>query len=230
MAERFDPRDLAGLPRELAISRLPTGRHGLSPAVVAEQQRLRLIASMLRALPEYGYPAVTIAHLAGGASVSRAAFYDRFKDKEECFLSTFDLCANWFCERVEAAVADAADWRDRVRLGAAETLRLLAANPLVAHLFAIEGARAGHAAREHQAALLERFAAALRADHPGRPDLPEDLADLLLGGVVSLLARYIQEGRTEQLPEATRVLVEYLLIPYLGGEEASAAAAELPGA
>lgn len=228
MAERFDPRDLAGLPRELAVSRLPTGRHGLPRAVVAEQQRLRLIASMLRALPEHGYGAVTIGHLAAGAGVSRAAFYDRFSDKEECFLATFDLCATWFCERIEAAVADAPDWRDRVRCGVAETLRLLAANPLVAHLFAIEAVRAGQAARERQAALLERFAAVLRADHPGRPDLPEDLADLLLGGVVSLLARYVEEGRTEQLPDSTRVLVEYLLIPYLGGEEASAAAAELP--
>jgi AcrR family transcriptional regulator len=230
VAERFDPRELAGLPPELALSRLPTGRHGLPRAVVAEQQRLRLIASMLRALPQHGYAGLTIAHLVSGADVSRAAFYERFKDKEDCFLATFNLCASWFCEKVEGAVVEVTDWRDRVRIGAAEALRLLAANPLVAHLFAIEALRAGQAARERQQALLERFAAALRADHPGRPDLPEDLADLLLGGVVSLLARYVEEGRAEQLPEATRVLVEYLLIPYLGGEEASAAAAELPGA
>lgn len=226
-AGRFDPGGLEGLPPELAMARLPPGRHGLPREFVARNQRLRLLAAMLRALPEHGYGAVTIAHLAGGAGVSRAAFYDRFRDKEECFLATFDLCASWFCERVEAAVADASDWRDRVRLGTAEALRLLAANPLVAHLFAIEALRAGPAARGRQAALLERFAAVLRADHPGRPDLPEDMADLLLGGVVSLLARYVEEGRTGQLPESTRVLVEYLLIPYLGGEEASAAAAEL---
>jgi hypothetical protein len=66
--------------------------------------------------------------------------------------------------------------------------------------------------------MLDRFAAALRADHPGRPELPEDLASLLLGGVVALIARYVDGDRAEQLPEATAALVGFLLIPYLSGE------------
>jgi hypothetical protein len=37
-----------------------------------------------------------------------------------------------------------------------------------------------------------------------------------------MIARYVDTGRTEQLPEATAELLEYLLIPYLrvGGDEA----------
>jgi hypothetical protein len=84
---------------------------------------------------------------------------------------------------------------------------------------AVEALQAGRAARERQQAMLDRFAAALRAGHPSRPELPEDLADLLLGGVVALIARYVDSDRTERLPEATTSLVEYLLIPYLGAEE-----------
>ncbi|HVY95893.1 MAG TPA: TetR/AcrR family transcriptional regulator [Solirubrobacterales bacterium] len=211
---------------ELDLARLPSGRHGLPRSFVERNQRLRIAIALLRVLPGRGYAAATIGDITAEASVSRAAFYRHYSDKEDCFLATFDLCSDWFCERVEAAVAEAPDWRERIRAGVVEALALLGANPVVAHLIAIEGAQAGRMGRERRDALLERFAACLRADHPGRPDLPDDLADLLLGGVVSLIARYVDRGDTEHLPEATRTLVEYLLIPYLGGEEAAAAAGE----
>ena len=225
--ERFEPDALAGLPPELAMARLPPGRHGLPRSFVAHNQRLRIVAAMLRVLPRHGYPATTIGHITREAGVSRAAFYQQFADKEDCFLATYEVASRWFCERVEAAVADEAEWTARIRGGASEALRLLAANPLVAHLMAVEALQAGRAARERQQAMLDRFAAALRADHPGRRELPEDLADLLLGGVVSLIARYVDSERAERLPEATAALVEYLLIPYLGAEEAGASPASL---
>lgn len=225
--ERFAPDALVGLPPELAMARLPAGRHGLPRAFVAHNQRLRIVAGMLRVLPAHGYPATTIGHITREAGVSRAAFYQQFASKEACFLATYDLASKWFCERVERAAASKSDWRDRIREGATEALSLLAANPLVARLIAVEALQAGRAARERQQAMLDRFAVALRADHPGRAELPDDLADLLLGGVVALVSRYVDSGRAERLPEATTALVEYLLIPYLGAEEASASLASL---
>jgi AcrR family transcriptional regulator len=215
------------LPPEM-MARLPTGRHGLPRSFIESNQRLRVIAAMLWVLPQRGYASATIGDIATEASVSRAAFYANFSDKEDCFLATFDLCAGWFCAQVEAAVAGEDDWRGRVRRGATEALRLLAANPLVAHLIAIEAPGVGRVGRDRQQVLLDRFAAVLRADHPGRSDLPDGLADLLLGGVVSRIATYVDAGEAERLPEATRILVEYLFLPYLGAEEANAAVAELP--
>lgn len=227
--ERFEPDALVGLPVELALARLPAGRHGLPRSFVAHSQRLRIVAGMLRVLPQHGYPAITIGHITAEAGVSRGAFYQQFASKEDCFLATYDLASQWLCECVERAIARK-DWRDRIRGGAAEALRLLGANPLVAHLMAVEALQAGRTARERQQAMLGRFAAAFRADHPGRAELPEDLADLLLGGAAALIARYVDDDRAERLPEATRALVEFLLIPYIGEEEASAAVAGLPEA
>ena len=225
--ERFEPDAFVGLPPELAMARLPAGRHGLSRSFVARNQRLRIIAAMLRVLPQHGYPATTIGHITREAGVSRAAFYQQFASKEECFLATYDVASRWFCESVERAVAGAEDWQARIRLGAAEALRLLGANPPVAHLMAVEAPQAGHAARERQQETLDRFAAALRAGHPGRPGLPDDLANLLLGVVVSLIARYVDTDRVACLPETTAALVELLLIPYLGAEEAEASLTSL---
>lgn len=79
--------------------------------------------------------------------------------------------------------------------------------------------QAGTAARQRQQACLARFAAALRCGRPDRPELPAELEDLLLGGAISLIARYVDTGRAEQLPDATAELVECLLIPYLGAGE-----------
>ncbi len=223
---RLDSGVLAVLPPEFTLAKLPPGRHGLSPSFVASNQRLRIVAAMLRVLPRHGYPETTIGHLVEEAGVSRSAFYQRFPSKEACFLATYDLVSQWLCEHIERAVVADDGWPARVRAGVSEALRLLASNPLLAHLVAVEAMRAGPAARRRQQACLARFAEALRAGRPRRDDLPAELEELLLGGVFSLIARYVDTGRTEQLTEATAELVQYLLIPYLEPGESRRIAAQ----
>lgn len=211
---RFDPAGFAELPDKLALGQLPPGRHGLPRSFVVRNQRLRIIAALLRTLPRYGYPDTTIGHIIREARVSRAAFYRQFAGKEECFLEAYDLGSRWLCERVEAAVDEA--WPARVRVGVSEALRVLAANPPLAPLIAIEALQAGSAARQRQQASLTRLAAILRLGRPERPKLPAELEQLLLGGALSVVARHVESGRIEQLPEIEATLVECLLIPYLG--------------
>jgi AcrR family transcriptional regulator len=214
-SERFEPNALGDLPPELALSRLPAGRHGLPPSFVARNQRRRLIAAMLLALARHGYPATTIGHVTREAGVSRAAFYRQFESKEECFLATHDLAAEWLCERVERSVAECGAWPAQVRVGVSEGLRLLGANPEVAHLIAVESLQAGPAARARRQACLARLAGALCAGRPNQAEVPFDLDEMLLAGALSHIAFQVDSGRAEQLPEMTAELVQYLLIPYL---------------
>jgi AcrR family transcriptional regulator len=216
--EGFKAAGLDGLPVEVALARLPAGRHGLPRSFVSQNQRIRLLAAMMRLLPEHGFPALTIGQLTGEAGVSRAAFYGQFSSKEDCFLATYDVASRWLCERIEEAVTGIEEWEERVRVGATEGLRLLSANEQIAHLLAVEPSRAGEAAREGQQRMLGCFAAALRDAPPRKLELPDEMADLMLGGVVALVARYVSTRRIEELPEATAALVEYLLIPYLKAE------------
>lgn len=212
---RFDPAGLGELPVELALGQLPAGKHGLPRSFVVRNQRLRLIAALIRVLPRHGYAATTIGHITREAGVSRAAFYAQFSSKEDCFLETYDLAGSWLCDGVEGVV-EGERWPRRVRVGVGEALRLLAANPALAHLIAIEAAQAGPAARQRQQGSLARLAEILRTGRPNRPELPADLEELLLGGALSVVARRVENDRTEQLPEIEAALVECLLIPYLG--------------
>jgi AcrR family transcriptional regulator len=221
---RFDPGGFAGLPDKLALGQLPPGRHGLPRSFVVRNQRLRIVSALMRMLPAHGYADTTIGHITREARVSRQAFYRQFAGKEECFLEAYDLGSRWLCDGVEAAIAEE-DWPGRVRIGVGEILRLLAANPHLAHLIAIEAVQAGPAARGRQQASLARLAEILGRGRPDRPELPADLEQLLLGGALSVLVRHVEGGKVEQLPEIEAALVECLLIPYLGAAKSKKIAA-----
>jgi hypothetical protein len=66
----------------------------------------------------------------------------------------------------------------------------------------VEALQAGAAARRRRQACIVRLAGAARA-RPSSPDLPADLEELLVGGALSHVARYVDAGHVEQLPDAT---------------------------
>lgn len=221
---RFDPAGFAELPDKLALGQLPPGRHGLPRSFVVRNQRLRIVAGLLRVLPRHGYAETTVGQIISEARVSRTAFYGQFAGKEECFLEAYELGGGWLCDGVEAAVGEE-PWPARVRIGVGEALRMLAANPALAQLIAIEALQAGAAARRLQQASLARLAEILRLGRPERPELPADLESLLLGGALSIVSRHVEQSRIEQLPEIEAALVECLLLPYLGPGESKRIAA-----
>lgn len=200
--ERFE-LELPELPAELALAHLPAGRHGLPRSFVARNQRLRIVAAMLRVLPRHGYGVLTIGHLTGEAGVSRATFYSQFESKEECFLTTYDIAAGWICERVERVVSAGQEWPASAHAGVAEAMRLLAANPDIARLLAVEALQAGAAARRRRQGCIEHLAEILRTGRPAEAELPEELEELLIGGTLSLIGRYVDTGRVDRLPAAT---------------------------
>ena len=223
-SERFEPDKLDDASAEFDLARLPVGRHGLPRSFVVRNQRLRIVAAMLRSLPEHGYHGTTIAHLTSEAGVSRASFYEHFGGKEQCFLETYDLAGQWLCERVEAAIAVEDEWPAQLRAGTAELLRALAVNPVLARLVSIDVPQAGPTARQRQRARLARFADFLRAGRTDSQKLPADLEEMLLGGAIMLIGSYVEADRTDRLPDLTVELAQCLLMPYVGRRVAAQAA------
>ena len=58
---------------------------------MAHSQRERLLVAMAESTADKGYGATTISDICAAAGVSRATFYELFKDKEDCFHAAMEL-------------------------------------------------------------------------------------------------------------------------------------------
>ena len=204
--------------------RLPAGRHGLPREFIAQNQRERIITALVDTVAERGYNATTVAHITKAASVSRRTFYEHFADKEACFLAAYEMVADYIRESMATAAAAFEDWPQKVRAALATMLRFLAGEPELARVCMIEPiAAGGEIAAKHRAS-MQGFVEILKAgrpEHSGERPLPEATEATLVGGIVSLVVREINAGRTEQLEDLLPDLVELTLAPYLGAEEAA---------
>ena len=138
----------AAAPPEPLYEKLKPGP-GRSASEVAEHQRARIQAAMLKIVAERGYRAVTVRDLAQRASVSSRAFYKHYSGKEECFLCTHDSIAQRIDRRVSVAQQGELDWRERLRLTIDTYLGELQREPYAARLLLIDAYIAGPPALGH---------------------------------------------------------------------------------
>jgi AcrR family transcriptional regulator len=215
-----------GVEAEASVSapRLPAGRHGLPREFVAQNQRERIITALVDTVAERGYNATTVANITKAAAVSRRTFYEHFADKEACFLAAYEMVAGHIRESMQVAAEAFEEWPQQVRAALATMLRFLAGEPELARVCMIEPVAAGGGITAHPPASRAGFVEILKAgrpEHAGERPLPEATEATLVGGIVSLIVREINAGRTGQLEQLLPDLVELTLAPYLGAERAA---------
>ena len=207
-----------------AAPRLPAGRHGLPREFIAQNQRERIITALVDTVAERGYNGTTVANVTKAASVSRRTFYEHFADKEACFLAAYEMVADHIRDSMKVAAEAFEQWPQKVRAALGTMLRFLAGEPELARVSMIEPIAAGGEIAARHGASMEGFVEILKAgrpEHSGERPLPEATEATLVGGIVSLIVREINAGRTEQLEQLLPDLVELTLAPYLGTEQAS---------
>jgi AcrR family transcriptional regulator len=205
-------------------ARLPAGRHGLPREFIAQNQRERIITALVDTVAERGYNATTVAHITKAASVSRRTFYEHFADKEACFLAAYEMVADHIRDSMQVAAEAFEEWPQKVRAALGTMLSFLAGEPDLARVCMIEPVAAGGEIAARHRASMQGFVEILKAgrpEHSGERPLPEATEATLVGGIVSLIVREINAGRTKQLEKLLPDLVELTLAPYLGGEQAS---------
>jgi AcrR family transcriptional regulator len=208
---------------------LPGGHHGLSPEQVAESQRERLLAGVAHAVAERGYRATTITEIVRAASVSSAAFYKHFENKEQCFLAAFDAVVDHLRDLVAEAVEPVPDWPHQVIEALRAALRFFAAEPDLARLCLIEPITASPEIATH---FRDVVVSCIPYLQPGRAEraeaaaLPESTEDSLLGGLIALTARSILAGDPGSVEQRLPDLADFALSPYLGPEKAKELARE----
>jgi AcrR family transcriptional regulator len=196
---------------------LPRGRSHLPLSAVRASQRERLLRSVIAAVSESGYLAVTVADIVRRAKVSRAAFYAHFADKEDCFLAaTADGRELMIAQVVSATRAAPAGSCDEKVLRAAfrAYLAFLVGEPEFARVFYIHMPTAGPRAVDRLDAGLGLFAdlhwkwhQRAREHHPEWPSVPPEAYLALAAATAELVRSVVRAGRIDALPELEETLV-----------------------
>jgi AcrR family transcriptional regulator len=179
---------------------------------------------VVEAVAEHGFGETTIGRITGAAKISRRTFYEHFANKQACFLAAYAMIDEHLRGTVQAAGDPAAEWPELVRERLRALLETLAHDPAVARFYLVEPLAAGGEIAIRYRDAMQLLATTLRPpEMPGEADA-EVRDQVLMGGVATLISRRLKAGGAARLPELLPDLVELVLAPYLGREEARRAA------
>lgn len=203
--------------------RLPRGRHGLPPSVVARSQRNRLIAGTAEVMAAKGYANATVADIVAAAGVSRDVFYDHFADKQNAFLEAQQFATQAILNTCAAAYFSVSDWPERVWKALEAMLKLIAEHPAIAHLRLVECYAAGEAAIRSIEEFVRAATIFLEEGFTYREqnrELPRLCTQAISGAVLEVLSRKVARGESGEVPRHLPQLTYIALAPFLGTEQA----------
>lgn len=167
---------------------------------------------------EQGYEATKISDIVRHAGVARKTLYDNFEGKEEVFLAAFDAARDEVLARVEEAgdgAVDEGDWQARIERGLAAFLAYVAEQPTLARMCMVEALSATPATTKRYEDALETFVELTRRTLPQDAQLPDTIAESLVGGVAWIVYQQIRRGEAERAEDLLPELTEFMLAPYL---------------
>lgn len=198
--------------------------------LVTSSKRQLILDGMLEAVGAEGYERTSVRTVLDRTGVYRQAFYDNFKDKDECYLEAFDAGLARLEAIVVAAAAGETTWTGQLRAGLGALLAFLDEDPDIGRGLIVEVHAAGPEALAKRAAAMQRATAFIdsardKVDEAEAPPAiaPEGVAAGIHAVIHSRLASGASEGFTQLLPE----FMYFAVMPYFGAE---AAAAEMQAA
>ncbi|HEV3095457.1 MAG TPA: TetR/AcrR family transcriptional regulator [Solirubrobacteraceae bacterium] len=197
---------------------------GVPRGHVSEIQRARIISAAIEAIKEDGYAQLTVAQIIARAKVSRKTFYDLFEDREDCFLTVFEVTLSQLSARVVDAYEAERGWRDGVRAGLAALLAFIDEDPELARLCVVDALGGGPrvlAERARVIATLRKVIDRGREVPGAKPEPPAVTAEGVIGAVLAVLHTRLLERSPRPYIELHGALMSMIVLPYLGVRAAS---------
>jgi AcrR family transcriptional regulator len=176
---------------------------------------------MTQAVAEKGYASTVVADVVARSGVSRATFYQLFRDKEHCFEAAYEMSAELVAQVMEAGLAGLDDSGagplERLERILAFYIDSLAGAPALSRVFLVEVYAAGPKAIAQRRASIDRFVDVVAAayddgdesdDSPlGSRENRRFLAELIVNAVSAEVTNIIGMGEVDQLRDLQRKLV-----------------------
>jgi AcrR family transcriptional regulator len=208
-----------------APARLPRGRHGLPPGVIARSQRTRIIYGTAEVMMAKGYANATVADIVAAAGVARDVFYSHFDDKLHAFLEAQRYSTQEVLDACAAAYFSADEWPQRIWNGLHTLLALTISHPSLAHLRLVECYAAGPDALSRTEDITRSFTVFLEEGYRYRPEasaLPRVCSQAIVGAVFEAIYRQIARGDVANLARQLPLLAYIALAPFTGPQDAIA--------
>ena len=220
-------------PRPRTVQPLPRGRHGLSAETVRASQRQRLLSAMVELVAAHGYAATTVPEVVAAARVSRNAFYEFFRDKEDCFLAVCEDNAAGLLELM-LSFGRESDWLESLSQGLHAYLRWWQERAEFARTYFVEMPKVGERATAQRDAAYAGFArmfagvaADARRQQPELPPLLPIVPRVLVSAVTEFIADEIRAGRGRQLAQRHAELL-FLMVKLLADEVSARRTLRMP--
>ncbi|NLT06777.1 MAG: TetR/AcrR family transcriptional regulator [Solirubrobacterales bacterium] len=196
---------------------------------MADIQRGRLLDAMAEVMAEEGYIATTVHMVLKRAGISRRTFYELFKDKEDCFLQTYQEAADHVIELVKQSCAEGGTPEERIENGLRAMLHFARREPATARVCIVEVMGAGQRARDRRSETMERLTGLVCEVLELRyaADEAQLRARVIVGAVHEMVYDALSRNRTRGLSRVAEEVVESYLAP--GGTHSDAAAEAVHG-
>jgi hypothetical protein len=141
----------------------------------------------------------------------------------EDFATAFESAFARLQVRLEMSCTSDAPWPERAVAAIRQALEFAAADPAAANVLtngALTQGVDGLERYERLMAYLGGLLTAGRAEIPHGADPPPTIERSLAGGVAAIVANRVDRERGAELPRLLPEVIEFVLTPYLGSEEA----------
>lgn len=182
----------------------------------------RILQGMLEAVGTRGYERATVQDAITAAGIYRQAFYDSFRDKEDCYLQAIDAGSAWIELAMRDEAAGETTWRGQLRGALTGLLRFLDRQPAVGRALLVEVHAAGPRAVDKRTEAMERASAAMdlaRAESDG--GAPEISAEAVVAGILAVLHSRLSAAQTGGFMRLLPELMYLAVLPYFGADVAA---------
>lgn len=226
MGKRADTRALAGA-RRVGSPGAQGPRFDNAPELqlVTSSKRQAILDGMLEAVGAEGYEGTSVRTVINRTGVYRQAFYDNFKDKDDCYLQAYDTGVERVEALVLAAAAEEESWTGRLRAGLGALLDFLDAEPDVGRALVVEVHAAGPEALAKRGAVMARINSFLdqARETGGDTESPPAIAgEGIAAGIHAVIHSRLATGSSDGFRQLLPELMYFAVLPYFGAEVAGA--------
>ncbi len=202
---------------------MSTGNGGPAARAVADPARQRIVAATVFLIGARGFESVSVELICEQARTRRSHFERCFAGIEDCFLAVHDEVSAELCERVDASLAGADSWHDRVWAAGWAAMRFFGEDPTRARFLLAEVNGWGSGAQVRRDRMLQGIADVLDG---GREQLEEPgtvsrcTAEIVAGAIYGTVLAKVESGCLERGEDFLPELVYMAVMPYLGSRAA----------